>query len=110
MKYFIYSKDREGTMYWEFFRGTWNVNKNGWWNEDSICLDWSFYKEIESFIFKVNPTYDPYGETEISKAQWEQIEKLALAKGGISELIVKEAEAWMHDTFRKHNVFTILGL
>ena len=109
MKYFIYSKDRKGTMYWEFFRGTWNVNKNGWWNEDSICLDWFFYKEIESFIFKVNPTYDPYGETEISKAQWEQIEKLALAKGGLSALIVKEAEAWMHETFRKYNVLVILN-
>ena len=45
MKYFIYSKDRKGTMYWEFFRGTWNVNKNGWWNEDSICLDWFFIKK-----------------------------------------------------------------
>ena len=110
MKYFIRSKDREGTMYWEFFKGTWDVDKNGWWNEDSICLDWDFYKEIENFIIKVIPTYDPYGETEINNNQWEQIETLALSIGGLSAAIVKEAADWMLDTFSKHRVFTILGL
>ena len=109
MKYFIEPKDRDGSMYWEFFRGPWNI-RNKWWNENSICLDWVYYKEIEELIYKIIPNYDHYGETEVSKSQWEQIKVLALAKGGEAASVVTEAEKWMVDTFSEHSVFTILGL
>lgn len=110
MKYFVQPKDIKGTMYWEFFKGTWDADKNSWWNEDSLCINWTFYKEIEDLILKVNPAYDHYGETEITRSQWEQIEELALSKGGLSAAVVKEAEKWMKDTFNEQDVFTVLGL
>jgi len=45
------------------------------------------------------PNYDPFGETEIAKHQWNRIQADWILSGGKSAAIVKEAEKWRIDTF-----------
>ena len=89
-----------------------NGIKKLFWKEDSICIDDDdlFDCDFIEILIKYVPNYDPFGETEITKHQWEQIKTDCLLSGGKSAAIVKGADKWMIDTFSKHPIFTILGL
>lgn len=67
MKYFVRNKERENTCYHEFYKGKWDGNT--FWKEDSISLHDNIMFENKGFvdaIMEVIPTYDPFGETEVS--------------------------------------------
>ena len=109
-KYFVRPKYKTGSCYHEFSKGKWDGKT--FWREDSICIDDDDLLEGDfvEILIKHVPNYDPYGETEINKFQWEQIKADCTLSGGKSSAIVKEAEKWMVDTFDKYEVFTIIGL
>ena len=109
-KYFVKSKDRNGSCYYEFYKGEWD--KKTFWSVDSVCKhddDWYDCNFVD-IIIKFVPHFDPFGETEINREQWEQIKKDALLSGGKSAEIVIEVDEWVVDTFSKYKVFTVLGL
>ena len=109
-KYFIKSKDRNGSCYYEFYKGKWDGKT--FWKDDSICIDDNDFFDCDfiDVLIKYVPNYDPFGETEITKHQWEQIKADCILSGGKTAAIVKEADKWMVDTFSKYPIFTILGL
>ena len=109
-KYFIRPNDKNGSSYYEFYKGKWD--EKTFWKEDSICInDNDFYdSEFDNIIIKFSPEYNPFGETEITKSQWNQIKSEAILCGGKASEIAIEADEWVIDTFSKHEVFTILGL
>ena len=109
-KYFVRPKDRNGSCYYEFYKGKWD--EKTFWKEDSICIDDNDWYDCDfvDIIIKHVPYYDPFGETEINQEQWECIKKDAILSGGKSKEIAIEADKWMIDTFNEYKVFTILGL
>ena len=109
-KYFVSPKERNGSCYYEFYKGKWD--EKTFWKEDSICIDDNDWYDCEfvDILIKYAPNYDPFGETEINKFQWEQIKTDCLLCGGKSAALAKEADHWMIDTFSKYSVFTILGI
>lgn len=109
-KYFVRPKDRSGSCYFEFYKGKWD--EKTFWKEDSICIDDDdlFECDFIDILIKHVPNYDPFGETEITKNQWEQIKEDCILGGGKSAAIVKEADKWVEDNYSKHSIFTILGL
>lgn len=74
MKYFIKDKDRKGTCYYEFYKGKWDGES--FWKTDSILLQDDIVFQNEEFIdaiLEVVPSYNPFGETEISNVEWKAI-------------------------------------
>lgn len=109
-KYFVKSKDRHGSCYYEFYKGKWD--KKTFWKDDSIYIhgdDWQDCNFVDILI-KHAPDFYPFGETEINQEQWELIKKDAMLSGEKTAKIVTQADEWMIDTFSKHKVFTILGI
>lgn len=110
MKYFVLAPQRNGSCYYEFYKGKWD-NKT-FWKEDSICIhdDVVFQHEIDKLIMEVAPNYNPFGETEIRKEQWQKLVVLSKDIGGEVEEIIAEADEWAQLVFTQHSCFTILGL
>ena len=107
--YFIKSHERDGTCYHEFYRGKWK--NNDFWNESSICIDDDdMTARFVELIRKYVPSYDYYGETEITLKQWQQIKNEGLLTADKTADIINQAENWMAETFKEHKVFTILGI
>ncbi len=61
-------------------------------------------------IVEVIPTYDPFGETEISIEEWNEIGKIVLTKDQKSQEVFNEANEWLKDVFKTYTCFTILGI
>jgi len=61
-------------------------------------------------IIEVIPTYDPFGETEISVLEWNEIGKKVLEKDITSQEQYKEANDWCARVFQEYKYFTILGI
>ena len=109
MKYFIYNNQRNGTCYHEFYKGKWDGKT--FWKTDSILLDDEVLtKGLVEAIIKVVPTYDPYGITEISNNEWNQIGNIVITKDLKSQEIYNEADKWLKDVFSIYDCFTILGI
>ena len=112
MKYFVTGQERAGTCYHEFMKGKWDGVS--FWKEDSICLhDDILYESggFEKAIAAAAPSYNPWGATEISRRQWEEIGKLVAA--GDDEKcreLYREADDWAQDVFPAFECFTILGI
>lgn len=109
MQYFVYDYEREGTHYHEFYKGKWD--EETFWHPDSISIDDNIlYKnhELVDAIKTVIPAYDPYGVTEISKAQWIEIGKLLTDTH--SKELYEEANGWLDTIWNEHSCFTVLGL
>lgn len=66
MKYFIFDNQRNSSSYHEFYKGKWD--EKTFWKSDSILLhdDYLYNNGFVDAIVEVIPTYDPFGETEIS--------------------------------------------
>ena len=111
MKYFVYDNQRDGTCYHEFYKGKWDGHT--FWKADSISLDDNILFENKGFvdaIIEVIPNYDPFGETEISFLEWQEIGRVILDKDAVSQDLYKEADNWLKSVFKTHNCFTILGI
>lgn len=109
MKYFVYDKQRKGTCYHEFYKGKWDGKT--FWKSDSISLDDDFlYSGFVEAITEIVPTYDLYGETEISIEEWREIGKVILTKDSASQEVYNEATNWLEGVFLEYNCFTILGI
>ena len=61
-------------------------------------------------IIEVIPTYDPFGEIEISVLEWQEIGTRVLKKDTVFHEQYKEANNWLEGVFQKHQCFTILGI
>ena len=107
MKYFVLAPQRNGSCYYEFYKGKWD-NKT-FWKEDSICIhdDVVFQHEIDKLIMEVAPNYNPFGETEIQKEQWQKLVVLSkdINVGVANALLNKECiEKVDVEQFRKANI------
>jgi hypothetical protein len=111
-KYFIRSVDRLGSCYYEFYVGTWDRKKMQFWHNDSICItDCEFHSTgLAAIIAEVIPHYDPYGNTVVTKRDWEIMTQKAAEAGGESQAVVEEVSEWVKQNFLRHKVFTILGI
>lgn len=111
MKYFVTNYERKGTCYHEFYRGKWDGKT--FWKEDSLSLHDDVLLEHAGFvnaIKEVIPTYDPYGETEISSEDWKKIGLIVQHSDEGSKELYKEADVWLDDVLEEKGCFTILGL
>ena len=109
MKYFVCNSQRDGTCYHEFYKGKWDGHT--FWKADSISLedDYLFNGFVDA-IASVVPNYDPFGETEISIEEWNEIGKIILTKDNESQEIFNEADRWLQKVFEDYTCFTILGI
>ena len=110
MKYFIFDNQRSGSSYHEFYKGKWDGHT--FWKSDSILLhdDYLCNNGFVDAIIEIVPTYDPFGETEISADEWKGIGKLILTKEEKAQEIYFEINEWVEDVFNKYSCFTILGI
>jgi len=111
-RFFIQSQDRQGSCYHEFYQGTWDRKKMVFWHKESICIsDYNFNMTgLAKLIAEIIPEYDPYGMTIVTRKDWDMIAERAAATGGELADAVTEANEWTKQNFRRHKVFTILGL
>lgn len=58
----------------------------------------------------VIPQFDPFGITEVSSEQWQQVKSKAEAVGGEVLVAVMELDEWVVKCFEKEAVFTICGI
>lgn len=109
MTYFVCDNQRKGTCYHEFYKGEWD--QQTFWKADSISLhDDLMFGGFADAIAEVIPSYDPYGETEISQEDWKEIGRIILTKDQVSQEVYNEADKWLEEVFRTHSCFTILGI
>ena len=109
MKYFVQYNPSICGCYHEFYKGKWD--EHTFWKNDSIFLHDNIMTDgfVEAII-EVIPTYDPFGEIEISVLEWQEIGTKVLKKDIVSQEQYKEANYWLEDVFQKHKCFTILGI
>lgn len=110
MKYFIYENQRKNTNYHEWYKG--HFDGVSFWKNDSLLIseDIHYILGLEDFFKMFIPDYDPVGETEVSKNQWIMIMKKASEIGGQLYECLKEANNWITETFKKYDVFTMIGM
>ncbi len=109
-KYFVCANQCEGLCYHEFYKGKWD--RESFWSEDSIYIYHGNFINtgFEKLLLEVLPTYNPFGETEITESDWEKIVNKALVADVKNADIVNEVGEWIQETFKKYDVFTVLGV
>ena len=93
MKYFVRNNERESTCYHEFYKGKWDGKT--FWKEDSLSLHDNMMFENKGFvdaIIEIIPTYDPFGETEISIDDWDKIGQVIKKMDDSSIELYQEAD------------------
>lgn len=115
MQYFLTEKQRKlthSTCYHEFFKGTWDLDLNGFWNDDSLFIEDDEFCRIgmDRLIEHADSNYDYFGETEITQAHWSKIVTEAKNTGGELWDAILEVVPWAENCYGKHNVITILGM
>lgn len=81
--------------------------------EDFISLDDNILyanKGFESALCSVVPEFDLFGETEISREQWIEIDRIIPKDDQNSMESYLEADQWLRDVFENYGCFTSLGL
>ena len=61
-------------------------------------------------VIEVIPTYDPFGETEITLEIWDKIGQVIKEKDERSKELYQEADVWLNDVFKEYECITILGI
>ena len=111
MKYFCTETERKAsksTCYFEFQKGR---HKGKHWLEDSISIhDDLLRDEIYQVFVAAIPQFDPFGITEVTKEQWQQVKSRAEAAGGEALVAIIEIEDWVVKCFEEEKVFTICGI
>lgn len=111
MKYFVKNSERESTFYHEFYKGKWD--EKTFWKEDSLLLHDDVMFKNQGFVdavMEVIPTYDPFGETEISPEIWKKIGQVIKEKDERAKELYDEADVWLKDVFKEYECITILGI
>ncbi len=111
MKYCTDPSQKEGTAYYELYKGKWD--KETFWSDDSLLISDRIYCQYPAFfrlLHKIIPSFDPYGITEVSEDQWKQIAQELSGKSPDAQEIFDEIDTWAADVFKKYGCFTILGL
>lgn len=112
MKYFVDEEKRKAshsTCYFEFQMGYYH---DKCWLPDSISISdflWNEY-HLSDLIGYVIKNFDYYGITIVTKNQRDEIVRLSQESGVIWEKVIAEAVPWVNECFKKHGVFTILGI
>lgn len=81
LKYFVRNIERDGTCYHEFYKGKWD--EKTFWKDDSLFLHDDVMFKNQGFVdavIDVIPTYDPFGETEITHEIWKKSGRLLKRK------------------------------
>ena len=111
MKYFVTETERKkskSTCYFEFQKGKY---KGKHWLEDSICIhDDLLNDEIYQVFVAAISQFNPFGITEVTKEQWQQVKSNAETVGGEVLIAVMELDAWVENCFEKEEIFTICGI
>ena len=110
-KYFVRDDERKGTCYHEFHKGKWD--EQTFWKEDSIFLHDDVKFQIEGFteaLLEIIPSYDPFGETEITEEIWRQLGKIIDSKDTDSQELYYELDLWLKEVFQDYDCITILGI
>ena len=111
MKYFCTETERKAsksTCYFEFQKGH---HKGKHWLEDSISIhDDLLSDEIYQVFVAAIPQFDPFGVTEVTKEQWQQVKSRAETVGGEAIAAITEIEDWVVECFEEEEVFTICGI
>ena len=112
MQFFIDEKQRKSshsTCYLEFQKGHFSGE---FWLDDSINISgdlWDRYHLSGTFT-SVIKGFDYYGITEVTQKQWEKVIVHCREFNPIGYDVLKEAEPWVSECFKEHDVFTIAGL
>ena len=109
MKYFVYDHERKGTNYYEFYKGKWDGVT--FWHPESISIDDNIIFKNPNFVDSIKtivPSYDPFGETEISKEEWQEIGRQITDEK--SRKLYEEATEWLNTIWDEYHCFTIIGL
>ena len=67
-------------------------------------------EEFIDAILKVVPSYNAFGETEISNVEWKAIGQFIELKNTTVREIYFEADEWLQEVFKEYDCFTILGI
>lgn len=111
MKYFVTDSERQGTCYHEFYKGKWDGIT--FWKPDSLSLHDDILIECSGLveaILAVVPSYDPFGNTEISYQEWKEIGHLVEEKREKDKEVYEEADKWAESVYKAYDCFTILGI
>ena len=101
-------KASKSTCYFEFQKGR---HKGKHWLEDSISIhDDLLNDETYQVFVAAIPQFDPFGITEVTKEQWQQVKSRAEAVGGEALVAITEMEDWVVECFEEEEVFTICGI
>ena len=97
------------STYYEWYKGVWSGD---YYREDSIYIDDDdvYRLDLDGLLVSVVPEYDPFGETPVTKVQWDAIVSKAKQKGGELLEAVMEDDVWARENYRDNEVFTIIGL
>ena len=111
MKYFCTETERKAsksTCYFEFQKGR---HKGKHWLKDSISIhDDLLSDEIYQVFVVAISQFDPFGITEVTKEQWQQVKSRAELVGGEALVAITEMEDWVVECFEEEEVFTICGI
>lgn len=106
MQYCVSNSQRHGSCYFEFLRG---IFQGAYWNDTSLYLDADDFDRLH--LYKVfPPEFQYYGETVMTKPQWNEIVLIAQNLGGEVKMIIDEIDLWAQECFQTECVFTILGI
>ena len=110
MKYFITEKQRVGTGYHEFYKGSFDGISH--WKEDSLLIDdYTHIKlDLDSLFKSVIPTYSAFDEIKVNKEQWKDILEKAISIGGNVKECIEEANQWVQRVFEEYDIFTMIGV
>ena len=115
MRYFMTEQQRKhthSTCYHEFFQGGWDMDRDSFWNDNSLMIHDDIFRRIglDSLLAEVNSKYDYYGETALTQDQWEYVVARARDIGGELWDAILEISPWATNCYKDHSVITVLGL
>lgn len=111
MKYFIDEKTRKelgGTYYFEFQKGI----SDEFWKDDSLLLHTEIFDTMGlSKVFREGLGYfDYYGNTVISKEQWDKLYSFAVLKDEETALLFSELNEWAEECYKEYDEMVIKGM
>ena len=98
-----------GTCYFEFQRGRFQGRH---WLERSVYTHMDQFDRmgLPELFSEALPHFDYCGLTEVTPAQYEKLNALAMDRRGETAELFRELDHWVQDCFFTENVFTICGI
>lgn len=111
MKYFVTNDERTSTLYHEFYRGKWD--EETFWKEDSLYVHDNTFFDNQGFVealVEVLTDYSAFGESEVTKEDWDKIGHIIETKSKACKEMYEEASTWAKEVFATFDCFTIIGI